>query len=122
MYNNEPEVIFPLYELIAEICDEQRAIADFSFHHHKSNLVPFLLKKMSETSASTLQQSTKKQKTSKTTTTTSTEKKDYTVRQLMQEMRELGGEITCDHVLKNGERVGEFLLRQWVEKENKKKK
>jgi hypothetical protein len=114
--NELPEVIFPLIALLCDISDDQRAIADFSFHHHKTNLVPFLLKKMSESKkSSSSTPATKKQKM--------IEKKDYTVRQLMQEMREIGKEnITCDYILKNGERVGEFLLRQWLEKENKKKK
>lgn len=39
-------------------------------------------------------------------------------RQGMQEMRaKLPDNLSCDTVLSNGERVGEFLLRQWLGKE-----
>jgi hypothetical protein len=42
-----------------------------------------------------------------------------TIRQVLTEMRGLD-EITCDTKLSNGDRVGEFLLKQWLAKEGKK--
>lgn len=46
--------------------------------------------------------------------------KVLTVRQAMQEMRASIESLTCDTVLSSGERVGEFLLRQWISKERPK--
>lgn len=37
-------------------------------------------------------------------------------RQAYQEMRRLGDALTCDSRLSSGERVGEFLLVQWLAK------
>jgi galactokinase/mevalonate kinase-like predicted kinase len=42
-----------------------------------------------------------------------------TTRQILMEMRSLTTTISCDTVLSNGERVGEFLLKQWLAKEKR---
>ena len=47
--------------------------------------------------------------------------KDFSVRQVLSEMRNIEN-ITCDTLLSNGQRVGEFLLDQWIKKESNRKK
>ena len=104
------QVISPLYDLIGNVSEEQRNIAEFAFNHHKHNLVQFY------TTTMNLPQPQQKQKQKSA-------RNEFTVRQLMQEMRSVGlDSLSCDYILKNGQRVGEFLLSQWLEKETKKKK
>lgn len=120
----EVEVVYPLLSLFEKIeCLEARAfivekLQPSLFDDQKQSFVSFVAKTLFPTP---------KPKTSPRMDRKPTASTDgpISARQAFQEMRSLiedGTAVVCDTVLSTGERVGEFLLRQWLDKEQRRAK
>ena len=111
------EVICPLTTLVEGDSSVLNNISKFSIDLAKQEeIVPFIRAAMEEEA----QTNPPPEKKVKKTAAKAKPANLVTARQLYSEMRKLD-KLECDTVLTNGERVGEFLLQQWLIKEGKKK-
>ena len=102
-------MFYSVESLLGSLGEENKVFAEFALQFHKEKLVQFLKMDMDT------------EETSPEAPIPAQEKR-LSVRQKMQEMRQMGSSITPLSRLSNNETVGEFLLAQWLSKENNKKK
>ena len=117
----EAQVVFPLSTLLESPGDLLVEITQLAFEESKTSLVPFITMPEEESERQTdnreHSEGVKKAKRTKKTA----EPSELSVRQAFQEMRAMGEDVTCESLLSDGQRVGDFLLKQWLAKEGRKK-